>query len=216
MKKATWIGGFGLALSFMLVPTHAEAGQGGLAIGLNFGFPGYYRPWYGYCGYPYGYPYPYGYYQPYPIYVTPPPVYVASPPVVQAAPAPGVAPAAAPANPVYRTAQATQPAQTDPASDGRQTESARLLRQLSNVDENARSEAVLQLGRMRATNALDPVAARLAGDKSPAVRDAAARALGLMASTKALPALERAARLDADRDVRRSAQFSIEVIQTNR
>jgi HEAT repeat protein len=63
---------------------------------------------------------------------------------------------------------------------------------------------------------VDPLAATLAGDRSPAVRDAAARALGLIASPQALPALERAAQADADRDVRRSAQFAVEVIQANR
>jgi HEAT repeat protein len=46
------------------------------------------------------------------------------------------------------------------------------------------------------------------------VRESAARALGLIASTKGLPALQRAAQVDEDRDVRRSAQFAIEVIQS--
>jgi len=58
------------------------------------------------------------------------------------------------------------------------------------------------------------LAATLAGDQSPAVRDAAARALGLIGSTKGLPALQRAAQVDNDRDVRRSAQFAVEVIQS--
>jgi HEAT repeat protein len=71
----------------------------------------------------------------------------------------------------------------------------------------------MQLGRLRAQRAIDPLAATLAGDKSAAVRDAAARALGLIGSPKALPALRRAAQLDADKDVRRSAQFSVEVVQ---
>jgi len=212
--KAAWIAGLGLALGLVLMPTQAQAGHGGWAIGVNFGLPVYYRPWYGCCGYPY----PYTYYQPYPVYVAPPPIYVAPPPLVQAVPAAPATAAtpAAPANPVYRTAQATQTPQAAPVSDTRQTDLGRHLRELGSSDENVRAEAVLQLGRMRATNALDPVAARLAGDTSPVVREAAARSLGLMASAKALPALERAAQHDADRDVRRSAQFSIEVIQTNR
>jgi len=46
------------------------------------------------------------------------------------------------------------------------------------------------------------------------VRESAARALGLIASPSALPALQRAAQVDADRDVRRSAQFAVDVIQS--
>jgi HEAT repeat protein len=87
------------------------------------------------------------------------------------------------------------------------------LRQLADQDARIREEAVMQLGRLRAQRAIDPLAATLAGDKSAAVRDAAARALGLIGSPKALPALRRAAQLDTDKDVRRSAQFSIEVVQ---
>ena len=41
-----------------------------------------------------------------------------------------------------------------------------------------------------------------------------ARALGLIGSSKALPALQRAAQADSDRDVRHSAQFAAEVVQT--
>ena len=47
---------------------------------------------------------------------------------------------------------------------------------------------------------------------SPPVREAAARALGLIGSPRALTALRYAAQADSDRDVRRSAQFSVEVI----
>ncbi len=46
-------------------------------------------------------------------------------------------------------------------------------------------------------------------------REAAAQALGLIATPKALPALTRAAQADQDRDVRRTAQFSIEIIHAN-
>jgi HEAT repeat protein len=60
------------------------------------------------------------------------------------------------------------------------------------------------------------LAATLAGDRSPVVRESAARALGLIGSAQALPALQRAAQADSDRDVRRSAQFAVEVIQTRR
>jgi len=56
----------------------------------------------------------------------------------------------------------------------------------------------------------------LASDRSPAVRDSAARALGLIGSRASLAALDRAAQSDDDRDVRRSAQFAAEVIRTDR
>jgi HEAT repeat protein len=47
------------------------------------------------------------------------------------------------------------------------------------------------------------------------VREAAARALGLIGSARALPALQHAAQADNDRDVRNSARFAVDVIQTN-
>jgi HEAT repeat protein len=70
----------------------------------------------------------------------------------------------------------------------------------------------LQLGRLRAAEAIDPLAATLAGDSNPRVREAAARALGLIGSQKALPALQQAAQTDSDPTVRHSAEFSIDVI----
>jgi HEAT repeat protein len=76
-------------------------------------------------------------------------------------------------------------------------------------------DAVLNLGKMKAAQAVDAVAATMAGDKSPQVRDAAARSLGLMGSPAALTALKYAAQADSDRDVRHSAQFAVEVIQSN-
>jgi HEAT repeat protein len=84
---------------------------------------------------------------------------------------------------------------------------------LADADERVRSESVMQLGRLKAQQAVDPLAATLAGDRSATVREAAARALGLIGSPTSLPALQRAAQVDNDRDVRRSAQFSLEVIQ---
>jgi hypothetical protein len=201
-----------LALSLLIVPAAAQA-HGFWTVGINVGFPVCYRPWCGY-GY-YGYPC----YRPYPVYVAPPPIYVAPAPVVQTAP---VTLPAYP-TPVYPSAQANQvvpaaqTAQTDPVpAEARQSEITRLVRDLGDPNENVRADSAMQLGRMKATRAIDPVAARLAGDKSPLVRDAAARALGLMGSSKSLPALTRAALDDTDRDVRRSAQFSKDVIQTNR
>jgi HEAT repeat protein len=73
---------------------------------------------------------------------------------------------------------------------------------------------VLQLGRSKDPRAVDPLAATLAGDRSAMVREAAARALGLIGSPAALPALQNAAQVDSDHDVRRSAQFAVEVIQS--
>lgn len=56
------------------------------------------------------------------------------------------------------------------------------------------------------------LAATLAGDASPAVREEAAEALRLLGSPAALPALQRAAQLDSSHDVRRTAQFAIDII----
>ena len=50
---------------------------------------------------------------------------------------------------------------------------------------------------------------------APSVREAAARALGLIGDTATLPALQRAAQADDDHDVRHSAQFAAEVIRSN-
>jgi HEAT repeat protein len=71
----------------------------------------------------------------------------------------------------------------------------------------------VQLGKLHDPRAIDPLAATLSGDRSPVVRESAARALGLIGSPGALPALQHAAQTDSDHDVRRSAQFAAEVIQ---
>jgi hypothetical protein len=189
------------------------AAQGGWSVGVRFHVPvgGYHHHWH-----PYGH---YGYhYRPYPVYVAPPPVYVAPPVVLQPAPvvqpvypAPTYAPAPRPtAQPV---APATNPAPAQVASSG---EAARLLALLADPDEKVRADAAVQLGRLKASQAVDPLAATLAGDRSPVVREAAARALALIGSSRGLAALKRAALADADRDVRHSAQFAIDVIQTGR
>jgi HEAT repeat protein len=91
-----------------------------------------------------------------------------------------------------------------------------LVTQLANPDERIRAETALQLGRLKSTQGVDPLAATLAGDRSPAVREAAARALALIASPQALPALEKAAATDPDHDVRHSARFAIDVINSGR
>jgi HEAT repeat protein len=95
-----------------------------------------------------------------------------------------------------------------------QSDVTRNIQQLTDANDGVRSESALQLGRLRAPEAIDPLAATLAGDRSPQVREAAARALALIGSPKALPALQHAALADADATVRHSAEFSIDVIRT--
>jgi hypothetical protein len=196
--------------------------QAGVRVGIGIGLPLFPGPYY----YPYYRPYPY-YYPGY-VYVAPPPVVVApAPATVAAAPAPVVsqsAPATLQAPPAAQNAYQAQSSPLPPApepvvraaaAEDRQVTVAGYLQMLNNADERVRAEAVLQLGRMRADRAVDPLAATLAGDRSPAVRETAARALGLIGSPRALTVLQHAAQTDADRDVRRSAQFAAEVIQTN-
>ena len=186
------------------------------SIGVGFGFPAphYYHPCWGY-----GYPY---YYRPYPVYVAPAPVVVQPAPVYQAVPvvqpaysSPVSAAPSTPPPPRADPAPAPAPAVVAAAADGRQAEIDRALQQLGGPDDKARAEAAMQLGRMKAKRAVQPLTATLEGDHSPAVRDAAARALGLIDAPAALTALQHAAQSDDDRDVRRSAQFAAEVIRSN-
>lgn len=190
-------------VSLMALWAPAQAGhgcgRGGLSIGIGIGAPYYYRPWYPYYGYGY-YPYPY------PVYVAPPPVVVQSAPVIQQVPVAQPAPtyqAPAPTPLTARSAPAAEPPGVD-----------HHLQMLSNTDDNVRAESVIELGRMKAQRAVDPLAATLSGDRSPMVRETAARALGLIGSPQALPALQHAAQADSDREVRRSAQFAVEVIHS--
>ncbi|MGE3809671.1 MAG: HEAT repeat domain-containing protein, partial [Gemmataceae bacterium] len=126
-------------------------------------------------------------------------------------PAPYQAPAP---TPQYQApAPAPLPMQTSATTLAANTDVEYHLGMLRNQDERVRTDSVMQLGRSKSTRAVDPLAATLAGDQSPTVREAAARALGLLGSPQALPALQHAAQADADRDVRRSAQFAAEVIQ---
>ncbi len=101
-----------------------------------------------------------------------------------------------------------------PAPDSPPVQVGPYLAALSDPSEQVRLDAVTHLGRSKASNAVDPLAATLAGDASPTVREAAARALGLIGSSRALPALKKAALSDSDRDVRHSAQFAIEIVQS--
>jgi len=105
---------------------------------------------------------------------------------------------------------------TIPASaNTRQLDIDHYLGALRDPNEAVRADSVTQLGRIKAQRAVDQLAATLAGDRSPTVREAAARSLALIGSPKAMPALRQAALGDPDRDVRHSAQFALEVIQAN-
>ena len=223
-----------LALSLSAVPARA-----GVFVGVGFGGPYYYgRP---YCyGRPYYYGRPYwggyGYYRPYGVgvVVAPPPVVVAPPPpvlyaqptVVQPAPvavqsapvttvpvttssAPPTVPVTTAAPPAGETVAAPRPAPESPPAINQQ------LQILSSADERARAEAAMELGRMRAGAAVDRLNALLANDPSAQVREATARALGLIGSPRSLNALRYAGQADNDRDVRRSAQFAVDIITTN-
>lgn len=192
---------FTSALAGLVMAGAATQVQAGWGIGVRIGGPVYYRAYD---------PYYYPYYPYRPVYVAPPPVVVESPPVVvQSAPvvqpANPVTPAPLPPPAVLQSSQIQNPVQPD---------ISRYLQQLRDPDERVRADSVLQLGRLRAISAVDPVAATLAGDSSPMVREAAARSLGLIGSPKALPALQRAALADPDRDVRHSAQFAADIVQS--
>src|SRR5262249_39254907 len=100
------------------------------------------------------------------------------------------------------------------AADGTQASVDRNVQLLRRAEENARLDCVTQLGRLQDQRALDPLAATLSRDPSPAVREAAARALALIGSPRAIPALRQAAQNDRDHDVRHSAQFALDVLQT--
>ncbi len=192
-------------------PAHAFVRVG---IGIGVPFPGYYYP-------P---PYYYGYY--------PPPVVVAPSPVVIAAP--GAAPAPAVVQPAYPPAQTAPPPLApvpmpeqlkvppqnitptmalEPTPD-QKAAIDRWYQQLSNADDRARADACVALGRLRATQVVIALSSVLANDRSPLVREAAARGLGLIGSSAALTALQTAAQADDDRDVRSSARFAVDVIRS--
>src|SRR5262249_14194793 len=88
------------------------------------------------------------------------------------------------------------------------------LSQLHASTEKARINAALELGRDRVKAAVPALTQVLKEDSSSHVRDAAARALGLIGSARALDALQMAALADDDREVRHSAQFAAEVIRS--
>lgn len=185
-----------------------------IGIGFNFGPPVpppyYYRP------YPYWGPY----YRPY--YYPPPAVVVPAPVVYQPAPIVVQQPTVVQQPVVQQPAQVSQPTpvySSPPAPSVYQATSGPnvdgLLANLRNTDDNVRRDSVMQLGQLRATTAVQPLTATLAGDQSPVVREAAARALALIGSAQALTALQHAAQADPDRDVRHSAQFAVDIIRNN-
>jgi hypothetical protein len=177
------------------------------SIGLNFGAPAYYhpRPWYGYSYAPYYYPAPAVIYAPPPVVVRPAPYYVEATPPVTTSPAPTVV--AVPA--VTTSTSSIVPIRNE------STQADTFLARLSDANEQTRRDAAMELGRMKAQSAIDPLTTLLAKDSSAAVRDAAARGLGLIAAPRSLNALIYAAQADADRDVRHSAQFAVEIIRSN-
>jgi hypothetical protein len=175
------------------------AAQAGWGVGVVIGGPVYPAPYY-----PYGY-----YYRPYPYYYAPPPTVVVAPaPVVQTVPAtPPVAYAPpAPAEPAPGTL---------PVGVTRGDEVDQNLSQLSSSDPQARAAAAVQLGRLRARRAIDPLIRVLGQDPVPTVREAAARGLGLIGAPGGLAALQRAAQADDNPEVRHSAQFAAEGIRAS-
>jgi hypothetical protein len=191
-----------LAVGAILACTAATGEAGWFGVGVNIGIPVYPGPYYR--------PYYYPYYQPYPVvYVAPPPVSAAPVPVyVQQTP--GQPPA------VVRSAPPASEAVPAPQPLGsNQVDVNRFMQLLNDGDERVRSDAAMDLGRLKAQNSIDMLCNVLATDKSSLVRESAARALGLIAAPRSLNALQNAAQADSDRDVRRSAQFSAEVIRAN-
>jgi hypothetical protein len=198
--------GIAVALVLAALPAASAQAHVGWSIGLNFGFPEYY--YHPYCYHPY----PYYYYRPYAVYVAPPAVIVQPAPVYQAAPV---------LRPAYSSpVESAPPTQVPPPSTAQTTVwtpdgADAQLQRLQSADDGVRADAAIQLGRVRAARAVSPLSQLLAADRSAAVREAAARGLGLIGSLDALPALQRAAQADEDREVRHSAQFAAEGIRSS-
>lgn len=171
------------------------------SVGVSVGAP-VYRP---YCYHPYPY-----YVRPYPLLYPAPVIYEPAPVIVRPAPI-VVQPSSSYSVPSTPTFEAPPPTPVQPAGGAHDA----LLKQLTHPDEKVRADSIMELGRSKLESAVEPLTASLAGDKSPAVRDAAARALGLIGSPRALTALIHAAQADPERDVRHSAQFAVEIIRSN-
>src|SRR6266851_5655434 len=111
------------SLALLCLPWAVHAHGGGWSVGIRFGVPVYYRPYYD----------GYYYYRPYPVYVQPAPVVLQPAPVVlQSSPAPEqINP-----SPTLLPAPTTVPAVV---AQPRQDQVDPYLRQLSSADENARA-----------------------------------------------------------------------------
>jgi hypothetical protein len=215
---------FALFTVSALTPLAQEA-HAWVRVGIGIGVPLYVGPGPYYYGYPYYYP---------PTYVVPGPavVYQTAPPAtpVPAAPVPAPAPAPqrseavappqayaapAPVTPGANPLVAPVANNVIPVSIQSSPEIDALVKQLSQPSDTGRRDVALQLGRMKAESAVNPLVNMLQKDTSPIARDGAARSLGLIASPTSLKALIYAAQADDDREVRRSAQFAVEVIRSN-
>ena len=205
---------FALLMLLGLTPLTQQAHAWG-SVRIGIGLPLYVGPGPYYYGPRYYYPPTYVVPAPQVVYQTAPPTVAIQPPTgsseavpppqINVAPAP-VIPSAAPLPPVTNVIPLSN--QSSPQIDA-------LMAQLSHTSETARRDAALQLGRMKANSAVDALVNVLAKDASPIARDGAARGLGLIASPASLKALIYAAQADDDREVRRSAQFAVEVIRSN-
>ena len=186
-----------LAAAALALPAPAARAHWGVRIGI--GFPIFVGPpcWYHPC---------------YPVVVQPAPVVVQPVPVYQPVyPAPVPVPAPAAAVPTVPAAPVVARSVSPEEPHDLQT----CLQRLQQPDERERIEAIGHLGRLRSPSAIGPLAGALNNDRSPAVRDAAAKALGLIGSPDALAALQRAAQADEDRDVRRDASYAADVIRAS-
>src|SRR5262249_26280144 len=86
------------------------------------------------------------------------------------------------------------------------------MQALGSADERARSDAAMELGRIRAEAAGDRLANLPANGPRPPARGNAPRHLGPYGPPPRRQPLRYAAQADNARDVRHSAQFSMEVI----
>src|SRR5207245_6338429 len=196
------------ALALLALPAANAHAGGHFGVGVYIGGPYFYRPYY----YPPYYYSPYYYRPAVGVYVAPPPPVIVQPaPVIQTVPV-------QPAPPVYPSTSTSPPAPApalDPVQPASRVETRgddidHCMQHLSNPDDKVRADMAIRLGRLKARRAAEPLERMLASDRSAEVRDAAARALGLIGMPASLPALQRAAQGDDDRGVRNRAQFAVE------
>jgi hypothetical protein len=201
--------------------------QAGVYFGVGVGGPVYYRPYGCYphrcCGWGYYRPYGFGVVVAPPVVVGAAPIVVQQPAIVQqpvvvqpsyTPPPPPPSPAPLPM-PTPTTTPASAAPDVVPTTGVSNTRADidTALQQLRSGDEQARTDAAVNLGRLHAEQAIGPLVKALNSDPSPKVREAAARGLGLIGSASALSALQYAAQADDDPEVRHSAGFAYEVIR---